>query len=211
MTGSGNFDISEWILLQHVNWLSRREGAMAFLCKYAVARKVMGQVRKSVGHGLSGHIYRIDTKAYFDAAVEACLFILTTDRRDGDCEVYESLEATTPSRIIGERDGFIVSNVNHYQKWRHLPTYRKVVLITQKRVGEDTSGIREVAPNTWNYLLKYRALLAQRKSVIYQNRPEFSMFGIGPYRRLLFQVYIKDCSSTLWGHWMGDLWSLMIL
>jgi len=264
MTGSGNFDISEWILLQHVNWLSRREGAMAFLCKYAVARKVMGQVRKSVGHGLSGHIYRIDTKAYFDAAVEACLFILTTDRRDGDCEVYESLAATTPSWIIGERDGFIVSNVNHYQKWRHLrgqerryiwrtgvkhdcakvmeltpsrhnfingfeeqvklekdyiypllkssdvgngriATYRKVVLITQKRVGEDTSGIREVAPNTWNYLLKYRALLAQRKSVIYQNRPEFSMFGIGPYSFRLWKIAISGLYKRLQFNLVGPL------
>lgn len=39
ITGSRNFYISEWMLLQHINWLSKREGAIAFLCKYTVACK----------------------------------------------------------------------------------------------------------------------------------------------------------------------------
>jgi tRNA G10 N-methylase Trm11 len=46
ITGSGNFDISEWMLLQYVEWLSKREGTIAVLCKYAVARKVILQVKK---------------------------------------------------------------------------------------------------------------------------------------------------------------------
>lgn len=111
ITGSGNFDISEWMLLQHINWLSNREGAIAFLCKYSVARKVMRQVRQAAEHRFFGHIYPIDAKAYFDASVEACLFVLTTDFGNADCEVYDSIESFKPSHVIGERDGFIVSDV----------------------------------------------------------------------------------------------------
>jgi len=100
ITGSGNFDISEWMLLQHINWLSKREGTIAFLCKYTVARKIMRQVRQCPEHRFFGHIYSLDAKVHFDASVEACLFVLTTDTGNADCEIYESLDAIKPSHII---------------------------------------------------------------------------------------------------------------
>ncbi len=256
ITGSGNFDISEWMLLQHIKWLLKREGAIAFLCKYAVARKVMRQARQSIEHRFFGYIYPIDAKAYFGASVEACLFVLTTDLGNADCEVYESLDSVKPSHIIGERDGFIVSDTYHYEKWRYLRSqdpryiwrsgikhdcskimelqpvgdsyknglgetiklekdyiypllkssdlgngrinsYRKVVLITQKTVGEDTSKIKEIAPNTWKYLVEHREYLDKRRSSIYNNKPYFSIFGIGgptlsSSGKLQYLAYTKD-------------------
>jgi hypothetical protein len=264
ITGYGNFDISEWMLLQHVDWLSKREGAIAFLCKYAIARKVMRQVRQCGVYRFFGHIYSIDAKAHFDASVEACLFILTTDTGNADCEVYESLDSIEPSRIIGERDGYIVSDVNNYAKWRHLkgqdPRYiwrsgvkhdcskimeleplndryknglgeliefeddyiypllkssdlgngrikshRKVVLITQKGVGEDTSEIREIAPKTWNYLIEHREYLDKRKSSIYKNKPDFSIFGIGAYSFKQWKIAISGLYKTLKFNLVGSL------
>jgi methylase of polypeptide subunit release factors len=41
ITGASNFDISEWMLLQMLNWVEDRSGAIAMLCKTAVARKVL--------------------------------------------------------------------------------------------------------------------------------------------------------------------------
>lgn len=264
ITGSGNFDISEWMLLQHINWLSKREGAIAFLCKYAVARKVMRQVRQASKHRFFGHIYPIDAKAYFGASVEACLFVLTTDAGNADCEVYESLDSVTPSHVIGERDGFIVSNVTHYVKWRHIrgqdsqyiwrsgvkhdcskimelepdgdsfknglgeivkceddyiypllkssdvgngrtTSYRKVVLITQKSVGEDTSQIKEIAPNTWKYLIAHREYLDNRRSSIYKNKPDFSIFGIGPYSFKKWKIAISGLYKRLKFNLVGPL------
>jgi len=264
ITGSGNFDISEWMLLQHVNWLSNRSGTIAILCKYAVARKVMRQVRKRVEHHFFGHIYPINAKAYFDASVVACLFVLTTDAGNADCEVYESLDSVKPSRIIGERDGFIVSNVKVYEKWKHLrgqdlryiwrsgikhdcskvmelePTkggfknglnetfvlennsiypvlkssdvgngritsYRKVVLITQKTVGEETLSIKSIAPNTWKYLISHREHFSKRKSSIYKNKPEFSLFGIGPYTFKDWKIAISGFYKKLKFNLVGPL------
>ncbi len=264
ITGSGNFDISEWMLLQHINWLSRREGAIAFLCKYAVARKVMRQVRRSAKHRFFGHVYRIDAKMYFGASVEACLFVLTTDTGNADCEVYEFLDSVKPSHIIGERDGFIVSDVNRYEKWRHLrgqdpryiwrsgvkhdcskimelepagdgyknglgeiiefegnyvypllkssdvgngrtASYRKAVLITQMFVGEDTSQIKRLAPITWKYLIEHRKYLDERKSSIYKNKPDFSVFGIGSYSFKQWKIAISGLYKRLKFNLVGPL------
>ncbi|MCD6321493.1 MAG: N-6 DNA methylase [Clostridiales bacterium] len=264
ITGSGNFDISEWMLLQHINWLSKRNGAIAFLCKYAVARKVMKQVSKSADHHFTGHIYPIDAKANFNASVEACLFILTTGNGSANCEVYENIDSIVPSHIIGERDGFIVSDIDHYEEWRHLRgqdaryvwrsgvkhdcskvmellpdnqgylnglgenvnlereyiypllkssdvgnsrvnTYRKVVLITQKTVGEDTFTIKNIAPKTWRYLVAHEEYLNKRKSTIYKNKPLFSVFGIGPYTFKEWKIAISGFYKRLNFNLVGPL------
>lgn len=256
ITGSGNFDISEWMLLKHVSWLSCREGAIAFLCKTSVARKVMRQVRQSKNHRFFGHIYSIDAKAYFDASVEACLFVLTTEHGNADCDVYESLESATPSHAIGERDGVIVSDLDIYKKWRHLKgqdpayvwrsgikhdcsnimeleetdsgyingfgekvdiedvyiypllkssdvgncrvsSYRKVVIVTQKNVGEDTSEIMKAAPKTWEYLTKHEEHLNGRKSSIYKGKPKFSIFGVGRYSFTDWKIAISGLYKNI--------------
>lgn len=263
ITGSGNFDISEWMLLRHIDWLSNRKGAIALLCKYAVARKVIRQVKNSSAH-FFGHIYPIDAKKHFGASVEACLFVLTTDGSNTDCQVYENLDSIKPFHVIGERDGFIVSDVALYKKWRHLrgqdPRYiwrsgvkhdcskvmelepvekgfknglgetvilerdyiypllkssdigngrnnsfRKVVLITQQSVGEDTSSIKKIAPKTWLYLLNHRELLDQRRSTIYRNKPDFSVFGIGAYTFKNWKIAISGLYKRLKFNFIGQL------
>jgi hypothetical protein len=73
----------------------------------------------------------------------------------------------------------------------HRVTPRKVVLITQCHTGDDTSSIRDVAPKTWKYLEDHSERLDSRKSSIYQNRPRFSMFGIGEYSFASWKVAIS--------------------
>lgn len=264
ITGSGNFDISEWMLLQHVDWLSKKDGAIALLCKYSVARKVMRQVRKNSGFRFFGHIYLIDAKAYFGASVEACLFVLTTDSGNADYEIYKDLDSKTPSHVIGEREGLIVSDVTAYEQWKHLSgqdaryiwrsgvkhdcskvmelerlddayvnglgenislegnyiypllkssdlgngrvfSYRKVVLLTQKTVGEDTSTIQKNAPKTWRYLADHKEYLAKRKSSIYKNKPLYSIFGVGSYTFKNWKIAISGLYKKLLFNLVGPL------
>ena len=123
ITGSGNFDISEWMFLQYIEWLSKKEGTIAVLCKYSVARKVIRQVKKKLENRFSGYVYLIDAKAYFGVSVEACLCILSTNINTNsgiDYEIYEDLKAQKPSYSIGERDGLIIRDTVKYEKWRHL-------------------------------------------------------------------------------------------
>jgi tRNA1(Val) A37 N6-methylase TrmN6 len=257
ITGSGNFDISEWMLLQYVEWLSRREGTIAVLCKYSVARKVIRQVKQKSGNRFSAHIYLIDAKVHFGASVDACLFILSTDDDNLDCKVHDNLQSRKASYLIGERGGLILRDTVRYERWMHLSgqdlryiwrsgikhdcskvmeleqvedalflngmgkkycleesylypllkssdignnrttNYRKLVLITQKIIGDDTSRIQEKAPKVWQYLLEHDEYLRNRKSSVYKNKPPYSIFGIGSYSFKRWKIAISGLYKQL--------------
>lgn len=69
---------------------------------------------------------------------------------------------------------------------KQLPTPNKMMIVTQKFVKEDTSPIRDRAKNLWAYLNSKIELFNGRKSSIYKQSPEFSIFGVGDYT---FQPY----------------------
>jgi hypothetical protein len=68
---------------------------------------------------------------------------------------------------------------------------KRYVLVTQTRVGEDTSGIAVKAPRTWSYLGSHRHLFDARKSSIYANRIPFAIFGIGGYSFAPWKVAVS--------------------
>lgn len=264
ITGSGNFDISEWMLLQYVQWLSNRSGTIAVLCKYSVARKVLRQINNSFQSQYASCIYLIDANHYFSAAVEACLLVLRSNTNDADCKIYESLNACSPMRSIGKRDGFVVSNSVAYEKWKHLlgkelryiwrsgikhdcskvmelervsdrfengyknkyaleedylfpllkssdvgngrvQAYRKLALLTQTSVGQDTGIIKEKAPRTWCYLKEHASYLDNRKSSIYKNKPPYSIFGVGFYTFKPWKIAISGLYKKLNFQLVGPL------
>lgn len=122
VTGKANFDISEWMLLETMSWLEDRQGSIAMLVKTAVARKIISHAEKNRSPLTTAKIFKINAKAAFDAAVEACLLVLEFDKnkpRNFDYSVYESLNSTEHT-TIGHRDGMTVSNLESYQKHSHL-------------------------------------------------------------------------------------------
>ncbi|MEI6066442.1 MAG: hypothetical protein WCP96_03830 [Methylococcaceae bacterium] len=250
--------------MRHVDWLSKRKGAIAVLCKYAVTRKVMRQIMNSYNPLYFGHIYPIDAKAYFNASVEAYLFVLITGSGNSDCDIYDGLDSKMPSRVIGARAGFIVNDIVAYEQSKHLSGqdyryiwrsgikhdcskvmelertdngfkngvgeyvdleddyiypllkssdiangrtefYRKVVLITQKSVGEDTSVIQTRAPLTWKYLSEHKSFLEKRQSSIYKNKPLYPVFGIGDYTFKKWKVAISALYKKLNFNLIGPL------
>lgn len=67
----------------------------------------------------------------------------------------------------------------------------KYVIVTQKTIKEDTSHIEIDAPNTWKYLSSHKNFFEKRKSSIYQNAPDYSMFGIGEYSYSPYKVGVS--------------------
>ncbi|MDO5824930.1 MAG: hypothetical protein Q4Q22_00975 [Methanosphaera sp.] len=65
------------------------------------------------------------------------------------------------------------------------------VILTQHRLKEDTSPIKDKYPHTWNYLNENRESFENRKSSIYNNCPDFSIFGIGDYTFGKYKVAIS--------------------
>ena len=67
----------------------------------------------------------------------------------------------------------------------------KYTIITQKKIKQDTSYIKDDAPKTWKYLNDNRQYFDKRKSSIYNNKPDFSIFGIGEYSFKKYKVAVS--------------------
>jgi hypothetical protein len=67
----------------------------------------------------------------------------------------------------------------------------RFMLVTQRRVAENTAPIARLAPQTWEYLEAHADLLNKRGSSIYRNRPPFSIFGVGDYSFAPWKVAIS--------------------
>jgi len=69
---------------------------------------------------------------------------------------------------------------------------RKKVLITQRYIGEETNYIRYNYPKTWQYLNDHVNDFEKRKSIIYKNKPIFSIFSIGDYSFYPYKIAISS-------------------
>lgn len=67
----------------------------------------------------------------------------------------------------------------------------KYVIVTQKVIKEDTSHIKIDAPKTWEYLSAHRGFFEKRKSSIYNNAPDYAMFGVGEYSYASYKVGVS--------------------
>lgn len=68
---------------------------------------------------------------------------------------------------------------------------RKYVIVTQKKIGEDTAYIKSKYPILYKYLLDNKYYFNKRKSSIYKGKPEFSIFGVGDYSFKKYKVAIS--------------------
>jgi hypothetical protein len=73
----------------------------------------------------------------------------------------------------------------------------RYMLVTQRAVNEDTAGIKESAPRTWNYLQAHADCLNRRASSIYRGRPPFSIFGVGEYSFAPWKLAISGLYKKL--------------
>lgn len=77
-----------------------------------------------------------------------------------------------------------------------LTKTRKFTIVTQKKVGQETSYIKSEYPKTYQYLISHKVHFDARKSSIYNNKPSFSIFGIGDYSFAPYKVAISGMYKT---------------
>lgn len=75
-------------------------------------------------------------------------------------------------------------------------TPERLVLVTQRFVGDDTAAIEKAAPLTWSYLQTHRERFFARKSSIYKGRVPFALFGIGEYAFAPWKVAISGLHKS---------------
>ncbi|WP_193197725.1 N-6 DNA methylase [Nostoc sp. MG11] len=168
LTGKSNFDISEWMLLKHLEWLKERTGVIAMLCKTSVARKILIHVWQHKYRVIRSQIYSIDTFKNFNASVDACLFILQIG--DGklsiNCDVFDNLADKKASQTIGYYQDTIVFNVKDYQRWSNL---RGIDSAYSWRSGlkHDCSKVMELIPEGNKYRNGYGEIYFLERGYIY--------------------------------------------
>lgn len=258
ITGKSNFDISEWMLLQYLEWMMKYTGAVAMLCKTTVARKILRHIWKNDINTISARMVEIDAMNNFGAAVDACFFIMEVkkEKLSNNCNFFVGFYADKPKNVIGYHDGLMLSDDLSFHKyidligsdqnyiWRsgikhdcskimelkiqnnrlingngdlvniedklvfpllkssdlangRILQPRLKVIVTQNKAGEDTSSISKYAPDTWKYLMDNCNLLDNRGSIIYKNKPRFSIFGVGPYSFAKWKVAISGFYKSL--------------
>lgn len=73
---------------------------------------------------------------------------------------------------------------------------RKYTIVTQRKVGQETKYIESECPLTYLYLTSHKTNFDARKSSIYNNKPLFSIFGIGDYSFKPYKVAISGLYKT---------------
>lgn len=251
ITGKGNFDISEYIILMMLNSFSKYKGHMAMLAKNSVIKNLIHHLPTTSCRINNMVALKIDAKKYFNVSVEASLFKCSfgSNKFSFTCKVSPLISPNSIKNEFGWVGDKFVSKVILYEKnkkydgvspyiWRQgvkhdcskimeldfinnqyvngfkreldlekeliyglvkssdldslvITKPRKYVIITQKRIGDDTSYLSEEFPKLYQYLKENEYLFEQRKSIIYKDKPPFSIFGIGDYSFKPYKVAIS--------------------
>ena len=249
LTGTSNFDISEYIILKMINEFKNTESTIAFLCKTTVSRNIFielikNEIEYSFIKQLNFNSYKI-----FKIDADACLFVIQFGGKKVTDKICEVTDISNPSKVL-YKFGFIsdkfYSNITDIPlidgecqfEWRQgvkhdcakvmelnyendkltnkqnktvsientlvYPLLKssnlkkpivnetsKYIIIPQKKIKQNTDYIKTDFPKTWNYLNNNKEFFDKRKSSIYNNAPDFSIFGIGEYSFNKYKVAIS--------------------
>lgn len=249
ITGKGNFDITEYIIIMLLSNFQDYNTTLALLCKNSVAQNIIKDSKNLKLKIKNIKIVEFNANKVFDIACDAVLLYIETGEPCFDtCKIY-SITNNKEIKTIGWYNNKFISNIEKYKKymqfdgkcqfmWRQglkhdcakifeltyknnkffngnnnsidiendyiYPLFkssdlkkfvvtknRKNVIVTQKRVNENTETIKNNAPKLWKYLHKNSQIINNRKSIIYKNSPPFSIFGIGDYSFSRYKVAIS--------------------
>jgi hypothetical protein len=262
ITGKGNFDIGEYIILMMLNSFAKCNGYMAMLAKNSVIKNILHELPKT-NYSISDiSALRFDAKMHFNASVEASLFkcqlgkgpqeftckIASLDSPDvvkgnfgwignkfvsdialhknnntfdgicpfiwrqgvkHDCSKILELQKTDDNYINGfnkqvEAEEDLIYGLAKSSDIQSplILKPRKYIILTQKKVGEETAYLAEAFPKLYKYLSENARFFADRKSSIYKGKPQFSIFGIGdysfkPYKVAISGLYKKPSFSLI--------------
>lgn len=69
---------------------------------------------------------------------------------------------------------------------------RKYIIVSQRKVGEDTSLLKVTHPLCHAYLTGHEEAFSSRKSSIYRGKDKFSIFGIGDYSFSKYKIVVSS-------------------
>ena len=144
ITGKSNFDISEWMLLHLLQWLSGSSAVLAMLCKTVVARKVLQYAWSKRFQIKTSATYSVNALEHFGASVEACLLvcILEPGANSQECEIYGDLDESIAHSRFAFRNGRLVANLNAFERYGYL--YGRSPVKWRSGIKHDCSRVMEL-------------------------------------------------------------------
>ncbi len=111
ITGKGNFDIAEYIILQMLSEFSRYNCVLAMLCKTIVAKNIIRDIHKFDFGIAAADMFLFDAKAIFNVSCDAALFVVRLGENSASaCNVYD-YNTKKKIRKFGWDNGLFLSDI----------------------------------------------------------------------------------------------------
>lgn len=250
ITGSSNFDICEYIILQLITEYKDTDTIISMLCKTSVARNVFKELKRESIAFVSCDILEFDASKVFGINASACVLFIHLSNKSASsdiCNVYDFEYPETIKSRFGYLNSQFYSNLDEFAEnfdgrcgfeWRQgvkhdcskvmeltlqngtlqngykeevqieddivfplikssmfkapiIHSFSKFVIVTQKKVREETGHLKQEVPKTWEYLINNIKQFENRKSSIYRGAAPFSMFGVGDYSYSKYKVGVS--------------------
>ncbi|GHV84797.1 restriction endonuclease NspV [Spirochaetia bacterium] len=143
ITGKSNFDISEYIITKLIENFCSQKAIFAFLCKTIVARNILKYIWDKNIPYKEAEIYPIDSKKYFNAAVDACFFVIDFAQKKSlkECHVFDSIENKNKKNNLGFFQGKIIGDIDKFKSYNYLG---KSDYVWRNGIKHDCSKVMEL-------------------------------------------------------------------
>ena len=140
ITGKGNFDIAEYIIIQMFKNFSKYKGKFAMLCKNSAIKNLVKYVDKFNFKLSTLKAFQIDSKKEFNIHAEAALFLTDMGyNRQKICSYSSLYEPEQLYNTFGWVDNKFVSDIGIYKNYRFLDGNSE--LIWRQGVKHDATKI----------------------------------------------------------------------
>jgi hypothetical protein len=167
ITGKGNFDISESIILMMLNSFLKYKGNMAMLAKNSVIKNLIHHLPATSCKINDAISLKINAKEYFNASVEASLFKCSwgSNKHSVTCKVSSLISPNSIENEFGWIGDKFVSDVALYGKNKKYD--ENSPYIWRQGVKHDCSKIMELQQIEGNYVNGFRRELHIENELIY--------------------------------------------
>jgi hypothetical protein len=146
ITGKGNFDICEYIILMMLNLFSKCNGHIAMLTKNSIIKNLIYDLPKMNYNINNAVALKINAKEHFDASVEASLFKCSFERDDNQSNLYCKVSSLDTPDIVENTFGWVgdkfVSDVISYGKNKKYDGVSQY--IWRQGIKHDCSNVMEL-------------------------------------------------------------------